>query len=295
MKSINSIECDFGWKEKSLTICNIILKRSLGWVRNYIVISVRNAVKGRNFSLIAIALLFFNVFPNVYGEDNSSCIQSLRDIYKKMNSIPETTDGKTIYYMNFNIKTTLRKQSLEPSLSDVELMVGKNQMRYLSREMVIYEDEKNSFTVIPSRETIYWGDSNIGHNKNQREKRMTILQDTLFDLCSLEECRNVNQSKEGYDRIIVLKASSEAQKLFGMNKLTFFVNSITDQIKKISIEYPDNNQVSSVEMTYNSINYNYQKNNFSRPVKSFFMDDKQELLSAYKQYQLIDNRKKQIQ
>lgn len=218
-------------------------------------------------------------------------IGQLKKIYSRMNS----TEFQ-VARLNYTVRTTLRKTPAMPenqrvSTSTIDLVVSKEQARFTSKELIAYEDKTNSFTVIPSTKTVYWSDSNMGKNKKDKMKRMSVIQDTLLDMCTVAENKEVKGHAE-YDRLIVLQPNKEAAGILQAEKISFYISSTGQSIYKVTIEGTKEAQAESIEITYNNIDFNYEQEDIGKPVRNFFVQGKDQLAPAYKGYKLVDNRKK---
>jgi hypothetical protein len=236
------------------------------------------------------AIILFTSAISLPGDNGAAMVRS---IYKRMNA---TSSEDATAHFNYTVKTVLSESSGAPadgkvSTTTADIVISKKQARYTSKEVVFYQDEVNAFTVIPSRKTIYWGDSNLSMGKKERQDRLGMLQDTLFTMCSVAENKPVS-GKEEYDRCITLVPTKKAQELFGMKKLVFYVSEKKEKIYKISVDYPEGGQVEKMEITYNTMELDYKAPGMGKPVKSLFIEGRNQLVPSYKGYTLVDNRKK---
>lgn len=218
------------------------------------------------------------------------CLQEVRAIFDKMNTAPPL--GQNNYYFSFNIKSTLRKapsNASKTSTSDVELHVGATQSRYISKEALMYIDQENTFTVIPSKKMIYWTAVNQKEGKEERAQKLTMMQDKLFDMSTVGECMVVSP-KDGYNKMITLIPNQKAKDYYQVDKITFYIDSKEKAMKKIILSYSSANKLESVELTYHKIDYYNKSQDLGKPVKPLFITTKGDLTPAYTEYKLVDTR-----
>lgn len=214
----------------------------------------------------------------------------VRSIYDKMQVQPK---GSEVYYFSYSVRSTLRKAPAgkdRVSESSAEVYLSASQARFISKQIEVYMDDENAFTVIPAKKTIYWGDSNRGRDRDKYVNSMGILQDSLLAMCSEKEYRAVDMA--GADRLLVLEPKTGTTKALGISRLLFYIDTKTKSIKKVTIEYPPGNEMESVEMTFRRVDFNYQATALKGRIRSIFIHGKSSLTPAYAGYRLIDNRKK---
>ena len=233
----------------------------------------------------AVAMLSFSS----YKKGEQDCLQQIRDFYSTINSVSK----QGITHISFSVKTIMRpseKVDQPITNSEVEMFCSGNQSRYISKEISVFEDETNSFTVIPNRKEIYWGNSVRNLEKDKRERKLFILQDTLFDLCTIKECKKIAATSEGCDQLIVIGSNEKLKKIYDISTISFWYNSSSKQVKKILIAYPNSIPIISMEANFKIMDYNYQGNDLSTSVKKLFIKSGDQLIEKYKGYKLIDNR-----
>jgi|GEM_PF-3104065 len=214
----------------------------------------------------------------------------VRSIYRDMNRHPS---GEQVFYFNLTVKSTLRSvkdPAQRESVSDVELFVSAKQAHYLSKQVEVYTDGDDMFTVLPSRKTIYWSDSDRDRQRDELIRSKSMLQDSLLAMCTQVEDKAISQ--DGADRLVVLTPNEKARKIFGVRKVFFYINGKTRSIRKVQIEKTEAGPVDRIELIYHKIDLAYAGRPLKKPVRSLFVKGKSALLPAYSGYRLIDSRKK---
>lgn len=242
------------------------------------------------FCLLALINLTFVSFLFSQTGNEDACLEVIKQAYKKRNSPPSSSDQTQIYYLDYQITTILRDPTSN-HITDVKVFIDQKQVRFLSREMSIYQDESNSFTVIPDRKMIYWGDSSMNLAKEMRVKGVANLQNKLFDLVEVTQCKDVELPNSKADKQIALQLDDQAQKSFPYERVTFIIDTTELFIHKVILDYPKPSKIARIEITFNEMSYNYKTDILDEPLMSLFFDDKQELLPKYEGYRLIDHRR----
>ena len=233
---------------------------------------------------VGIGLGFTSFIPG------NACIEEVRNIYKNM-KLDDLEKGNV--YMNYTQITHFKqKQPSDPeqSKTTVECIISKHQVHYKSNEISVYTDSVDNFTVLPIRKTVFWSNSSLEQGKEKRVKGFNLLQDSLFSVCRLISCRQQYNVEEGYNKVVEMEPEPRALKFFQYRKLVFYLNTETQSIKKVYIEFLPKSEYESIELVYNKLELNYQKENLKKPVKTLFVSADNKLKGNYKNYKLIDNR-----
>lgn len=241
-------------------------------------------------TVLFLGLLFIQALPQ-----DESCRKEVKGIYTNMERLSAPKNGE-VYYCNLEVITTPAKgteQYQKPVTSVVELIVSNKQSHYLSKELSIYEDQKDVFKVMPQQKKIYWSDAIKNEHKQKRHKQLGFLQDTLFDMCSQVSCEKLKVEKDGYDKITVLKPNEKAKEKWHITQLDFYTLASKKQLKKIVIHYSASAKYEKVEMIYHRIDFNYTKSDQTKSVRNRFLNGKEKLIAPYQDYTLVDVRKKQ--
>lgn len=243
------------------------------------------------FLLISIPFMWLG-WTNHIPEPGNSCIEEVYRIYKSM-KLEDIDKGNV--YINYTQITNFKQVNVsDPRLSktNVEFIVGKNQMHYKSNEVSVYMDSIDNFTVVPMRKIVFWSNSLLEQKKKERVNGFNILQDSLFSVCKLINCRQEYNVEEGYNKVVEMEPFERAKKVFQYRKIVFYINTETKSIKKIYLEFLPKSDYTSIELIYNKIEKNYLKENLNSPVKKIFVSTNNKLKGEYKDYKLVDNRVK---
>lgn len=245
----------------------------------------------RLFLLISIPCIWLGWIVHT-PEPGNGCIEEVYRIYKSM-KLEDIDKGNV--YINYTQITNFKQVNVsDPGLSktNVEFIVGKNQMHYKSNEVSVYMDSIDNFTVVPIRKIVFWSNSLLEQKKKERVNGFNILQDSLFSVCKLINCRQEYNVEEGYNKVVEMEPFERAKKVFQYRKIVFYINTETKSIKKIYLEFLPKSDYTSIELIYNKIEKNYLKENLNSPVKKIFVSANNKLKGEYKDYKLVDNRVK---
>lgn len=241
------------------------------------------------FLLISIPCIWLGWTDHI-PEPGNGCIEEVYRIYKSM-KLEDIDKGNV--YINYTQITNFKQVNVsDPGLSktNVEFIVGKNQMHYKSNEVSVYMDSIDNFTVVPMRKIVFWSNSLLEQKKKERVNGFNILQDSLFSVCKLINCRQEYNVEEGYNKVVEMEPFERAKKVFQYRKIIFYINTETKSIKKIYLEFLPKSDYTSIELIYNKIEKNYLKGNLNSPVKKIFVSANNKLKGEYKDYKLVDNR-----
>lgn len=253
----------------------------------------------RAFRLVAVISIMLSCLFVQAQKNTDPCIQQVRNMYKKLESIstPPALEGK-IFYLNYTVRTVTKDSVADGRIeSKVEMWLSKKQLQMKSREMEIYQDENDVFAILPQKKMILRSDAVSIKDQESRQKRMSMLQDTLFTLSKVAACTMLKSTVGDADKVVVLEVNEKGKQLLNISRVTFYINSSKNEFKKVKIEYDWKKALpgSMTDLVYteyviNQYSFNYTKKKLEKNVERLFMRSKNELLPLYASYKLIDNR-----
>lgn len=238
---------------------------------------------------LIIALCFAAVlFPKEPPMD--PCLQEIDAIFDAMyDHLPQNDQ---VAFVSYEVVTTSRpqgpKEQAESRRSMVRTYAGQQQYRFISDDIEVYQDQQESFTVIPARRTIYRSHSGVKGKGDERLRQMKQLQDTLFLHADHTSCTKLNTTG-GADKLVTLFPAKKWTELTQIASVDYYLNSDKKTLVRQVIHYTNLKKLKSVEYIFREIDYNYKQVSLRQPVKSLFMDGGK-LRQRYAGYQLVDVR-----
>lgn len=244
--------------------------------------------------IVLLILLFFSSFSSFSQVDKSkNGLQLVEDIFKKMYSESKPTNKTT--YVNYLVTTKARKQvisgKLATTISDIKYYSNNSTVWFFTDELKMYRDDKYTFSVIPKRNAVYWGETPHDTKSKDVFQEVRKLHDSIFKNCKNVICEDI-QNVGDADKLVKIELEKKWMDLFQIKSISFYINSKQQTIYKQLIEYTDKKNVEYVEYLFKDVIYNYTKVNLNQSIKNIFLDKNLKLKSPYDKYQLIDVRKK---
>jgi hypothetical protein len=217
-----------------------------------------------------------------------NCLDMVRSIAARINAL----DGATrTVYLDYTVHTvgTIRGKAFDRN-SNIELIASRSRMQCKSSEAEIYQDASALVMVMPGMKSIYVNRSDLRKLREERQKMMLAMQDSLFTRSDLVECAAINDRANHADRRMTLKLRPGARQALGIVSITYLINTAEQSIRKTIIRYDEGRELSLVELTINKADYDYKARIFDRPVTAELYDDGGHLLPKYHGYNVIDSR-----
>ncbi len=243
---------------------------------------------------ISVIILVFSLysFVGIDHSNNNECMVALKGLYSKLDFKKSQMSDK-IFYLNYTINTTL-KQSLggATNRSKAEVIANKSMTCFKSKEMNVYEDKKKSVSIVSSRKLIFINDYIGDKSKSGYLKYFSFMKDSLFYYSSVSFCgEDKIASGEACNRIQI-KVNDNKVKMFNVRTIDFYFNKTDSVFKQINIKYNEQNNFSFLEVIFNKLDYNHHDSSeLNDPLTEIF-DSNNVLKPFYREYKLIDNRKK---
>jgi hypothetical protein len=221
--------------------------------------------------------------------DSSDCLELIKKVYGKLTESVKPTSEK-ITHMNYTQTIKLNDNiGGENYSSEVDLYTNKEKSYLISKEIEVYQDQQSSVSIIPNRRMIYISDYDGSESKKETIEHLAFLQDTLFSLCNVLECKDIDQNNSTL-KFIKLGVSGQGQQLFKIMFLTFYVNMENNSLESIKLEYTPNNKISYMNVTINLFDEDCKTDYLNTPVLSIVLQNNGMLLPAYQDYKLLDKR-----
>lgn len=250
-----------------------------------------NKVNTRIGLSIILSVCFLNGFSQ--AGNNKYCLNLIEEIFNKMYSDAKPSNKTT--YVNYQVTTKARKQiidgKLATSVADIKYYCNNNTVWFFSDELKMYRDEKYTFSIIPRRNAVYWGESPKDVKSKDVFSEVRKLHDSIFKNCKNVICEEV-KNIIGVDKLVKIELDKKWKELFQIQSISYYINSKNKTIAKQFILYTDKKNVEYVEYLFKDVIYNYTKVNLNQSIKNIFLDKNLKLKAPYDKYQLIDMRKK---
>ncbi len=244
----------------------------------------------KNHILLLLCLLFV---PGLYATE--PCMKEVKSCYARLSELSKTPLGKQVYYVSYTVRAVSVDSSASLPVSTVQMWINKNGLMIKSRDMEVYQDEADVFTLLPRQKLILRSQTLPASMARHEAKRFGMIQDTIFAVSKVLSCK-----QNGALKTIVIEPSARAKERMNLDKLTFVINSAQGRIEKIRLEYTtayiqqQANKVKVLEYTFNDLSFDYQGQKPAAQVKKKFVDHQNRLTAAYTQagFKYMDNRKK---
>jgi len=193
--------------------------------------------------------------------------------------------------VNYTVHTIMRDRVRYPdSLLPIEVFMNREQVRLLSQEISVYQDETDNLTVLPGCQVIFWDDSTLKWERGTRLKTLLMLPEAFFELARVRACREIQFKVGKAGKQVVLALPSEMRKPFPMQTLTFQINPAEQSLHQVLIEYLESHPTERIEISFHEINFDSQTDVLNEPVREAFFNEKQKLLPKYSGFRLIARR-----
>jgi hypothetical protein len=220
----------------------------------------------------------------------SDCLHLARSIYRTMNA---PLAGRA-YAMRYTVHARMRPDlKLEDVTTHVELKMSDSVVQFVTGEIEVYQDRRQSFTVIPTRGLIYLGDADLPGMRRKRIEMLSMLQDTLFAMCESAECRDVRSGGRALVQV-TMKMNARAQRLYHARTVILLIDVREDIIRGMTVRYTADSRIETLEMTVDAFDFIDGSGELNRPVASRFFSNDRRLLPRYTGYRVIDNRSKSL-
>jgi hypothetical protein len=210
------------------------------------------------------------------------CIQDVLDIEKKAFAVNDTESNNTIY-LNYSVKST--DWDGKVVASSVKIYRHNDQVNFFSDQANMYLDDKNSIIFLKPQKVIIVNGL-PQNNKNEYTDELVKLRIELLKSCEILGCKQLPNNI----RVLEIKIKEKLGGKWKVDRMIYTYNSDTKKILKCVTYYDKEFKVKKMVMEYLALDFNNDYK-FAKSAKKYVLTSKDQLLSKYKGYELIDNTK----
>lgn len=221
---------------------------------------------------------------------NAQCLEMVRDVYRRMSGAT-SAPGKAARF-RYVVRTTANwRGKSRVTVSNVELIATNSRLYMTSDQAEVAQDERTVVTVLPERRLIYIAGSNLEAFRKMRGNTMTAMRDSVLAASEVSECVALADGKGGADRRVTLQIRPSARRQLQLQSVTMYLNSTRRTIQRMVCVPTSDNAMTSVDVEFQTVEYDYPADRFLRPILEQFVDSSGRPLAKYKGYTVTDARR----
>ncbi len=209
------------------------------------------------------------------------------DALEELNEL-EKPKGDNRYHFKYMVRTVYKNGKQKPVSASFETIVANDRIVIKSDKSAYYQDKQYSFAVMNEGQKIIWNNSPLNSWGKQDFSGFAKLKKAFFDAATYTRI----ERKDEPEGVLLLKMvpDLEVRKKGTTDYLLIEVNTRINKVTRMLIRY---NEASDQKLT----EYIYEKTDLkstayiASKAKDYLMNSKNQLKSAYKNYELIDLRK----
>jgi hypothetical protein len=242
---------------------------------------------------IIVILVFITIqLTGFISASEDTCVGPLKTALKKLSLVGEPPAGK-VYYMHVGMKKDMRPGSTTPSSNvEIRLWITAKEMIYETAQMSMYKDETDAFTIIHPRRQIVWTNgSKMSYSQSDR-LQLGANQEALLDKSTLQLCHTIKiEGKEIQE--ISLVPDKQIKATAKVEKLLFHYDPKQEKMLRIQTKYAPGSEVMEETVDFYELSFHYKGVVAVSAHEKVFSKGNNNLLSKYKGYKLLDNRRKE--
>lgn len=240
----------------------------------------------RYFAFILLVILGFSF------KVTDPCLLEVKAVFDKLNTMPASP--KEASYLHYTVIATLTDKNANGAAStnksDFEMYASSRQNRVYSKEMILLKDQQATYAILPSRKMIYVSDAVKGKKDESLYDKLKVLQDTIFRNAENVEC--TTEQGKVHNKIVAITLNKKMSEYIDIKKVCYYINTTDNTLKRVYVEYLNNKKFSSLDYIFNKTEFNITRVDMTKPVQTLVFGSNNQLLSDYKAFKVIDNRKK---
>lgn len=218
--------------------------------------------------------------------------QSCEDVFRQVcrQAIQYDEVGNRILHTTYRSVTHFKmdkKASLQTSMIELELYVGKEMVYYQGDEVVCMQDAKQCVRVLPQSKKVLVGKSTAPLMKGDVSRQWRgILQDSLLASSTITVCEKEMYGGQAQHRLVFSILPSR-QALFQARQMTIWVDVASKIMRRVEIIYPVGFATEKTEIFFSEPQWLESAPKVPVSARSLVWDKKGQLLPAYRQYEIV--------
>ncbi|MBP2832842.1 hypothetical protein J8281_11655 [Aquimarina sp. U1-2] len=233
---------------------------------------------------IIVAIVICSFHLGYAQNEKNNC---KNDILAYLDSMERMLSPKEnqVYYMKYSTKTDFHdSQNIPSSATTSEMLLSENKILLDDENMKIFGDNTDVFVVLPKIGKIYWNNSDPRlFLESNSQKKFLEIERTL-----LSTAIQINCSTKKETQYISIVPSEGFKTKSGLKRQVLKYNLASKQIISVENLFTDKSKIKKQVVLYEVIDYKSNKR-VKKPLEYIF--DRTALKVAYKNFEIIDNRK----
>lgn len=224
---------------------------------------------------------------------NKPCFKQLKALFDQQVKLTMAL-GNDTRFVHYSIHATTGAATARTYQSEVKVYVSKHGTYLESKDLELYQDEKALVSVLPGRKMIFIQQPPADRRKWQtdRLRQIGILQDSLFEYAQATDCALRISADGNKDQHVRIDLTKDGVKHFKIRSIDFVMDEKAGKMKGFTIAYEPRHRLKTLECVFKNIDYSYSGRKMSKPALESVLTREQTLLPRFKDFKLIDNRKK---
>jgi hypothetical protein len=226
------------------------------------------------------------------SQDDEKCFKQLKLLFDRQLKL-NADFGNETRFLHYSIMAVTSGTASKTYESEVKLYMNKHRLSLESQDLQLFLDEKALVSVLPGRKMIVIRQPPKNRQKFQAErlKQVAIFQDSLFDHIKGIQCSLAADGSKK-EQHVKLALTPDGLKRFGISSIAFVTDQKASKIKSFTIDYGANHRLKTMQCTFKQLEYHHSGARLKKSALATVLNPDETLLDHFKEYKLIDNRKK---
>lgn len=220
-----------------------------------------------------------------FAQKSDPCIQEVLEYENRSGNLNDTALENKNVFLSYTVKVT--DWDDESTISNVKVYKMGTEMRFFSEQVNMYSNEKEVLVEIPEQKIIAINNALPNTTDKKKLDNFQELRREFLDSCELVSCESVGKNL----RVLILRVSkrqlSEGVKIVEMR---YEYDTELKKVLQVKTTYQPDYKLKSMLMIYRD--FNTESTYKFSAFKNQFLDRKGQLISKYKEYELVDSRDK---
>lgn len=233
-------------------------------------------------------MIFLSIILSWLMNPSQDCKLEVREAYSEMRKLSEPTSG---FYIEYSVNAEDWDEVCRKEVTSIRKNGDK--VKVYTSGVELYQDDETMVAINHVSKSVFLTKPVKKSVKQDQLSVFTSMLDSLFIHLQVLECETICQDnkKNLTYRKISFGLPEAMNGSYGIQKITYWLLENDSRIKRILLEYTDEAQMKSLDFDLLELNSSYNEIPFPKKAINQVLDKDGKLLSAYKQFEILDKRK----
>lgn len=235
-----------------------------------------------------VKLFLFIIFSCIHIQVSYAQQNDCKELLQEVHSNSTRISKDQVCYMDYGVRVVEKKSTVQSVENRVRMYSDSTHQRVLTDKVKLYADGEISISVVTDSKVIMINKLDQKTKNELKKQKPTSLDSVFFASADIVSCKKVTGNVH-YTKEVELQTKKGITSSF--TRIKYYIHEDKKEVYQIKMYYTEASPYNYAEYTFYKVDYDYKEKKINEAVYTLFFDSDGSLVSSYKGYKVIDNRK----